>query len=80
MGFAFDATHYSTIAKNTDLVVTVECTLNELYLGASKIVKYTRKVIAGDGISVMDKSESKVFEVKPEFNSSTVINYAEQGN
>ena len=55
----------------------MECTLNELYLGASKIVNYTRKVIGGDGISVMDKNESKVFEVKPGFNSNTVINYPE---
>jgi len=54
--------------------------LNELYRGCSKIVTYTRKVIGGDGISVMDKHETKVFEVKPGFNSTTVINYPEQGN
>lgn len=60
--------------------MTVECTLNELYLGASKVVNYTRRVITGDGVSVMDKMESKNFEVKAGFNSSTVINYPEQGN
>ena len=63
LGFAFDAKYYDEIAKNDDLVVNVECTLNELYNGASKTVSYTKRVIinkyifqtlAGDGKTVIE--------------------------
>lgn len=54
LGFAFSAEHYESVARNDDLVVKVEVTLNELYNGAMKTISYTKRVVDGDGKTCKD--------------------------
>lgn len=48
-GFAFGGLNYQGPTSIDDLVVNVECTLNELYSGCSKEVRYERRVLNRDG-------------------------------
>lgn len=67
--------NYKENNKSEDLVVVVECTLNELYTGVAKKVNYQRKVLNLDGRTTHMKQESKVIEIKPGFGESTVLTF-----
>jgi hypothetical protein len=55
-----------------DLEVSVECTLNELYNGAMKEVKYKRTLIQYDGQVVdTEEMESLQIEIKPGYSTAT---------
>lgn len=62
------------------LVITIECTLIELYIGCKKDLEYKRIVLAKDGQSTMNKFERKTIEVKPGYSESTEIRFPEEGN
>lgn len=58
-GFAFKGLNYEGAKSIPTLEVPLDCTLNELYSGASKQVTYTRTVLNEDGQTTRNIQETK---------------------
>ena len=63
-----------------DLVVTLQCTLSELYNGCSKTVTYKRKVLLHDSKTLAEEEISKLVEVKQGYNSKTKLVFEGEGH
>lgn len=62
-GHAFGGQHYERKTLPPTLKVEVQCTLNELYNGCAKRVKYSRKRLNMDGKTTTLKEEEKYLEI-----------------
>ena len=63
-----------------NVCVTLECTLEEFYLGSIKTVKYQREQTQPDGRSKVKVDEEQIVEVKPGFSCDTVLTFRGKGN
>lgn len=63
-----------------DIILSVKCSLTELYNGCMKKVSYTRLGLMHDGRTQRDIPVEIEIEVKPGFSESTVLTFANKGN
>ena len=63
-----------------DVVVTVDCTLEEFYNGCIKQVDYSRKVVQHDAKSMVCERSTQQVEIKPGFSESTELVFRKLGN
>ena len=59
MGYSFGAQNFKSTNQPDDLKVVVDCTLNELYCGCSKVITYTKQALNLDGVTTSQKELQK---------------------
>ena len=64
----------------SDLIVDVECTLNELYNGCMKEVRYLKTLLNNDGRTTREETVSRVIDVKPGYENGNQIVLKGLGN
>jgi DnaJ family protein B protein 4 len=60
--------------------VTLGCTIFEFYNGSIKKIDYTRQVLEPDGRSIRNQDESMTIEVKPGYDTDTVLTFSSKGH
>ena len=80
LGDAHGAKRKPKPSKPKDVTVTLQCTLAEFYNGSLKCAKYQRDKIFPDGRSIQKVDEELNVEVKPGFDSKTVLTFKGKGN
>ena len=68
------------IKKAKDIIIDLECTLEELYLGCTKNVKYIRKKVASDSVSLEEAEENVDVEVLRGYDKNSVVVFKGMGN
>ena len=68
------------IKKAKDIIIDLECTLEELYLGCTKNVKYIRKKVSSDSISLEEVEENIDVEVLRGYDKNSVVVFKGMGN
>ena len=68
------------IKKAKDIIIDLECTLEELYIGCTKNVKYMRKKVASDSVSLEDVEENIDVEVLRGYDKNSVVVFKGMGN
>ena len=63
-----------------DLKVYCSCSLLEFFYGSTKMIKFTKRVTQGDGISEADQLVEREIEVKPGMKAGTVLRFPGEGN
>ena len=63
-----------------DIVIELECTLEELYNGCVKNVKYNRKKVASDSVSLEEVEDNVDVEILRGYDKNSVIKFKEMGN
>ena len=63
-----------------DIVIELECTLEELYNGCVKNVKYNRKKVATDSVSLEDVEDNVDVEILRGYDKNSVIKFKDMGN
>ena len=63
-----------------DVVVTVNCTLEEFYNGSIKQVEYQREVVQHDAKTCASECKVQQIEVKPGYSESTELVFKKMGN
>ena len=63
-----------------DIVIELECTLEELYNGCVKNVKYNRKKVASDSVSLEDVEDNVDVEILRGYDKNSVIKFKDMGN
>ena len=66
--------------KAKDIVIELECTLEELYNGCVKNVKYNRKKVASDSVSLEDVEDNVDVEILRGYDKNSVIKFKDMGN
>ena len=64
----------------SDVVITVDCTLEELYNGSIKEIEYRRDVLQHDAKTCVSESQVQQIEIKPGFSESTELVFKKMGN
>lgn len=80
LGSAYGGAAQRATKAPTDLTVTCECTLEELYFGCMKKIEYERTALGIDGKSEKKITESIEVEIKPGQSSDHVIRFPGKGN
>ena len=68
------------IKKAKDIIIDLECTLEELYIGCTKNVKYMRKKVASDLVSLEEVEENIDVEVLRGYDKNSVVVFKGMGN
>ena len=68
------------IKKAKDIIIDLECSLEELYLGCTKNVKYIRKKVASDSVSLEEVEENVDVEVLRGYDKNSVVVFKGMGN
>ena len=68
------------IKKAKDIIIDLECTLEELYIGCTKNVKYMRKKVASDSVSLEEVEENIDVEVLRGYDKNSVVVFKGMGN
>ena len=68
------------IKKAKDIIIDLECTLEELYLGCTKNVIYIRKKVASDSVSLEEVEENVDVEVLRGYDKNSVVVFKGMGN
>jgi DnaJ family protein B protein 13 len=79
-GYSFGGQNYKYRDAIPTLEVDVPCTLNELYNGCTKSVRFRRVVLNPDGRTTQEVPQQKEIEIKRGSNSTTSIIFQGQGN
>ena len=66
--------------KAKNIVIELECTLEELYNGCVKNVKYNRKKVSSDSITLKDVEDSIDIEILRGYDKNSVIRFKDMGN
>ena len=66
--------------KIKDIIIELECTLEELYSGCIKNVKYKKQKICADSITLEEKEENIDVEILKGYDKNSVIVFKEMGN
>ena len=66
--------------KAKDIVIELECTLEELYNGCVKNVKYNRKKVSSDSITLKDVEDSIDVEILRGYDKNSIIRFKDMGN
>ena len=67
-------------AAPNDVIVTVECTLEEFYCGSVKEISYTINKVQHDSRQTKPVHVKKFVQVEPGFSASTVLTFKGEGN
>ena len=67
-GYSFGAQNFPGLPDIKDLIIDVECTLNELYSGCMKEVNFLKTVLNNDGRTTRDEMISRIIDIKPGYN------------
>ena len=68
------------IKKAKDIIIDLECTLEELYIGCTKNVKYIRKKVASDSVSLEEVEENIDVEVLRGYDKNSMVVFKGMGN
>ena len=68
------------IKKAKDIVIDLECSLEELYNGCVKNVKYIRKKVCSDSVSLEEVEENIDVDILKGYDKNSVITFHEMGN
>ena len=68
------------IKKAKDIVIDLECSLEELYNGCVKNVKYIRKKVCSDSVSLEEVEENVDVDILKGYDKNSVITFHEMGN
>ena len=79
-GSAFGGQNYSKIEKLSPININLECTLEELYSGCVKTVKYKKQKLNYDLRTTNIEEVTQDVEIFKGYDSSTVITFKEKGN
>ena len=63
-----------------DIIVELNCTIYEFYNGSLKTFNYTKDVLQPDGRTVEQIEDQMTVEVKPGYDTDTVLCYPTKGN
>ena len=63
-----------------DVVVILDCTLNEFYNGCLKTFTYSIDQVQHDGRTLAKKKLQKTIQIDPGFSDSTVLTFRGEGN
>lgn len=77
---SFGALNDNHLPAPKDIVLTLECTLQEFYNGCMKKVVYERKKLLHDGKTARAQRHEMDVEVKPGFSDQTTLTYTQKGN
>ena len=66
--------------KANDIIINLECTLEELYNGTVKNVKYNRKKVSPYSVTLEEKEENVDVEILKGYDKNTVIKFPGMGN
>ena len=66
--------------KIKDIIIELECTLEELYLGCIKNMKYKKQKISADSLTLEEKEENIDVEILKGYDKNSVIVFKEMGN
>ena len=66
--------------KEKDFAIELECSLEELYNGCIKNVKYTRKKISSDSVTLEDVEENIDVEILRGYDKNSTIRFKGMGN
>ena len=70
----------ANIKKAKDIIIDLECTLEELYIGCTKNVKYIRKKVASDSVTLEEVEENIDVEVLRGYDKNSVVVFKGMGN
>ena len=62
-----------------DIEVVLSCTLSEFYNGSLKTATYRREILQKDGVTSDKIEENLIIEVKPGYDTDTVLVYPSKG-
>ena len=79
-GSAFGGQNYSKIEKLSPININLECTLEELYSGCVKTVKFKKQKLNYDLRTTNIEEVTQDVEIFKGYDSSTVITFKEKGN
>ena len=79
-GSAFGGQNYPTPEKLTPINITLECTLEELYTGCVKTIKYKKQKLNYDLRTTNIEEVIQDVEIFKGYDNSTVITFREKGN
>ena len=79
-GSAFGGQNYSKIEKLSPININLECTLEELYSGCVKTVKYKKQKLNYDLRTTNIEEVTQDVAIFKGYDSSTVITFKEKGN
>lgn len=79
-GAAFGGQNFPGLPPVKDLVVEVECSLNELYCGCMKEVSYLKTLLNNDGRTTREEMVSRVIDIKPGYENGSRIVLRGEGN
>lgn len=79
-GISFPPGRKMTEEFPMDLVIEVQCTLEELYNGCQKTLTYTRSLLNADGASYRTEQFEKTIEIPPGAGSETSLTFPHEGN
>lgn len=77
---AFGGQYATEKDKLPDIVVEMECSLEELFNGCVKTLVYNRRVLNSDGRTTAEIQEEKDVEVFKGYNKATKITFPGYGN
>lgn len=79
-GTAFGGLYQLGAEENQPIIIVLKCSLEELYNGAFKEIKYMKNKLNFDGRTTELKEMSLNVEVLPGYGNDTVIRFEEQGH
>lgn len=79
-GDAYGGKNQPLVSEPQDIIITLECTLYELYNGCLKKIEFEREVLTHDGRTTKLLKEEMNIEVKPGFSELTVLDFPSKGN
>jgi len=79
-GSAFGGQNFPGLPPVKDLIIEVECTLNELYSGCMKEVKYMKTLLNNDGRTTRDEMVTRIIDIKSGYDNCSQIIIKGEGN
>jgi DnaJ-class molecular chaperone len=77
---AFGGLYAKEESQPENLVVELECTLEELYNGCIKKLSYERRVLNSDGRTTSSKNEERDVEIFKGYDKNTVLTFTGFGH
>ena len=79
-GYSFGAQNFPGLPAVKDLIIDVECTLNELYSSCVKEVLYLKTILNNDGRTTREEMVKRVIDIKPGYENGSQIFLKGEGN
>lgn len=79
-GYAAFGLNWQPNVKPEDIEITVDCTLEEIFLGCQKEIRYICNLFNDDHRTTFQKEMAKTIIVKPGYNKDTVLRFENEGS